>query len=106
MKPNRLSVPKVSLQSVRRLVEGFVKKIDPMRDWTIILALGIMLFVVSVVYNVVYFIGATAAVSYESTSAGVEASDDSIIRAIELYDSEQALLQVFQERTFLDPSKK
>jgi hypothetical protein len=85
----------------------FFHAINPMRDWSIILGLSVLIFLASVVFNVYYFYVSTQASSFEVVSQSATASTSPVIDVKADIVQREIIRERLREGTvFVDPSNK
>ena len=85
----------------------FFHAINPMRDWSIILGVSVLVFLGSVVFNVYYFYVSTHAASFEVVSQSASASTSPVIEVkADIVQREVTREKLRSETVFVDPSNK
>lgn len=85
----------------------FFHAINPMRDWSIILGVSVIIFLGSVVFNVYYFYVSTHASSFEVVSQSASASTSPVIEVkVDIVERTIVRERLRDNTVFVDPSNK
>lgn len=85
----------------------FFHAINPMRDWSIILVFSVLMFLMSVAFNVYYFYVSTQESSFEVVSQSVTASSSPVTDVRDAILERESIRERLRDNAlFIDPSNK